>query len=80
MERDMDLIFKVLERLEAAPEGSMERRGFALDGYDDNVVWHHVILCEDAGFVRIARSAPPIPLVDVRITWDGYNALDQFRG
>ena len=82
MKRDMDLVRKILFQMEEA-EGGYADNDFAVDGYDEDAVGHHVWLMEQAGLVTAAdmtaqQSPSPVAL-PLSITWEGHEFLENVR-
>ena len=73
MRRNLKLILRILEAIEALP--SEPERGwspFALKDFPEEEVLYHTRLCEQAGFV-IAGTPPHIR----ELTWAGHEKLDE---
>ncbi len=51
-----------------------------IPGYDEQQINHHVILCEEAGYldIKIVQNSygQKTPVSIVRMTWAGYEALE----
>ena len=77
MRRDMVLVYKVLEFVEA--KGSRLFKGsIQIEGYERDEIVHHLYLVAEAGFVELGKEtlADKGPLV---LTWKGYDYLDAIR-
>jgi len=76
MKRDMDLIRKILQRIEADQD-------LNLDDYSTEEICYHVALLKDAGFLEAFLStgeSGDITGVSVtRLTWQGHDFLDATR-
>ena len=77
MKRDMELIRKILFKLE---DQSMEESStkIEIDGVDDQVVSYHIMLLDEAGLVKgiDISSASDVYWFADRLTWDGYEFLE----
>ena len=77
MPRDMNLICMILAyTAQAKVPGQIPLPEF--EGYSECEILQHVKLCEEAGFMDIvidARTKRPVAII--RMTWDGYEALDR---
>jgi hypothetical protein len=81
MKRDMDLIRQILLATEANPSPVEPLEDLHFDGFDDNVVAHHVELLAMAGLVT-AEEAQAIGIYEwhpVALTWVGHDFLDTIR-
>ena len=83
MKRDMDLARSIMLTLEARPEPELFLTELSLDGYADDIVFEHLVLLEEAGFIhmnveRFLGGEPPHFLVH-RITWAGHEFLETVR-
>lgn len=80
MERDMDLVRKILFQLEEAPyEGGWVE--LDLEGRTENEVAYHVALLNEAGLVRaVNMSSQDIKdWKPTRLTWQGHEFLEAAR-
>lgn len=82
MKRDLDLIRKLLLKMEEHEHGYAPQR-ITLDGYTDEQVGFHIYLLGQAGLICVADSSSmesgspsAIPL---NLTWAGYEFLDAAR-
>ena len=78
MPRDMNLICMILTYVaQAKVPGHIPLPEF--DGYSQCEILQHVKLCEEARFIQIVVDATIShrPIAIVRMTWDGYEALDR---
>ncbi len=82
MQRDLDLVRKILLALEEHEHG-LAPRGFTIEGYSEEQVGFHVYLMDQAGLVEAietshtksdSRTAMPRS-----ITWSGYEFLEAAR-
>ncbi|MCH8876710.1 MAG: DUF2513 domain-containing protein [Chloroflexi bacterium] len=77
MKRDMDLVRKILLRLEGVP---FEERSSEIDmqGYDQQTVSFHIMLLDEAGLVKgiDASGVAEIYWFADRLTWEGYEFLE----
>jgi hypothetical protein len=82
MQRDMDLIRKILLAVEEAPEG-FATEDLIVDGYSDEAVGYHSFLAVEAGLaagvdVTPDDAASPQAVI-TRLTWAGHEFLDAAR-
>ena len=80
MKRDMDLIRKILLALEeASPPGLfLKQLPFSINGYSQQLVGYHLLLLEDAGYVR-NRPVKGDEVYPLRMTNQGHEFLDVAR-
>jgi uncharacterized protein DUF2513 len=68
--------------MEASPGGYADS-DFHVDGFDDDVVGHHVYLMEQAGLITAVETTtnqdPSPTALPLSITWDGHEFLDSVR-
>ena len=80
MERDMDLVRKILLEVEKIPcTGGFYR--LELEGYSDQQISYHLFLLAEAGMVEIVdgSSKSGIQALVKRLTWEGHEFLDAAR-
>ena len=81
MKRDMDLIRKILLKIEESPEFSFIRP-FNIEEYDNNQVVYHIILLDEAGLIK-ARDASAggnnYCWIPDRLSWAGHEFLEASR-
>ena len=79
MERDRDLIYRILKYAEKHADGQPMR--VDLQGYDCDLVHYHVGLCGEAGFLKVVQRpvVSPAQFKIVNLTWQGHNALAQLK-
>lgn len=82
MERDIQLIRKVLEQVRDRADGTDYITIYSIAGYESSAVAYHVHLCNLAGYLDVidASLAPArstvFPEYRVRgLTWDGHDKL-----
>ncbi|MCK4358715.1 MAG: DUF2513 domain-containing protein [Candidatus Cloacimonetes bacterium] len=82
MKRDMDLIRKILIKIEDSKEYPI-RENIKIEGYDDDSINFHLILLGEAGLVEVDSkelSNGTKVIVEVsRLTLKGYEFLDSSR-
>lgn len=82
MTRDMDLVRQILLTMEAAPDGYAPNP-FQIEGYEDDVVGHHVYLMEQAGLITAiettANQDPSPNAIPLSISWKGHEFLAATR-
>jgi len=83
MKRDFDLIRKLLIFFEEKP-GSEPVRKPEIAGYNDIEIMYHLLLLNDAGFLRCepiksTSSDRVIKVIPFELTWDGHEFLDKIR-
>jgi len=81
MKRDMDLVRKILLRVEEEPTqpGGLE---LSIDGYDQETTAEHVRMLAQAGYVEAIDVSTMDRGVDwrpKRLTWQGHDFLDAAR-
>lgn len=80
MKRDLDLVRKLLQWMEAQPEGHNINWNVAIEGFTDEEIGYHVHLMGQAGLVIAEDSTygeSHSPLAEpVSITWAGHEFLD----
>ena len=80
MKRDLELVKKILLEAEKSEHGGM--RKITLEGYFDETVRYHIFLMMEANLVHGVETnlmqESPGAVMD-RITWDGYEFLDNAR-
>lgn len=81
MKRDMELVRKILLKVEESDEQTFSGK-FRVDGYDDILVTCHVQLLQEAGLLQAnvveTQIGPTAAFVD-RLTWAGHEFLDAAR-
>jgi len=83
MKRDMDLIRKILLKLEEfLTDDDIEK--IQLDGYSPEQIIYHVFLLEEAGLIRAkilfgSGTTAPVDYVIFGLTWAGHDFLDACR-
>ena len=76
MKRDMDLIRKILIKIEKEYDGSRPIQVDPIEEYDRSDVEYNLGLLVDAGYVKPLKGLPNL----VRgITWNGHEFLDAVR-
>ncbi len=84
MQRDMDLIRKLLLYLEAKPDDRV-KRSIEIEGYDPALINYHLVLLANARLIDFEASrstSNPDRLIEVfptRLTWEGHEFLDAAR-
>ncbi len=82
MQRDMDLVRKILFRLEEHEHGAAPMP-FAIDGYSNEQIGFHVRIMDEAGLVRAFDDTPhdfqTWQSSPQSITWEGYEFLEASR-
>ena len=78
MKRDMDLIRRILLRVEE--EGNNRGRVVieSIEGYDEDLVLYNVKLLVGAGYLNAAGTSAGVYLIR-DITWEGHDFLDSVR-
>jgi hypothetical protein len=82
MKRDMELVRKILLRVEA--DGGLpnqEIRDFTLEGYPREVLVHHLWLLNEAGLLeaKVFKGHTNFDCVPICLTWRGTEFLDDVR-
>lgn len=82
MQRDLDLIRKILLKCEEHEHGYAPST-FNIDGYTDEKIGFHIRLAGEAGLVHTRDNSGPgdkSPVARARsITWSGYEFLDDTK-
>ena len=82
MKRDMSLIRKLLEYVEAQTDGRYHDAPGCLD-FAQESVHYHIGLCGQAGFLevrKISGGEEPLARYELRnLTWAGHESLDRLR-
>lgn len=82
MKRKHALIMKILEHVEAQ-EDELAFSVPDFDGYSEAEVHRHIGLCRDADYLVTSQPSSANGRVRYRriwrLTWNGYDALDQYR-
>lgn len=82
MQRDLDLVRKILLGLEKHPAGFAPDE-FSVEGYSQEQVAFHVYLLGQVEFLKVAnpttRGSSSPSAIPVSITWDGYEFLAAAR-
>ena len=80
MKRDMDLVRKILFKLEK--DEGIGSNNFSIEGYDWKTINFHIYLMNEAGFleaVDISSHGDMFERIPRNITWQGYEFLDLIR-
>jgi hypothetical protein len=82
MKRDMDLIRKILLKVESEEHGFAPEK-MEIDGYTQEQIEYHAVLLGEAGLAEIVnvtafRNKSPQAKV-IRLTWAGHEFLDSAR-
>ena len=77
MKRDMDLIRKILLKIEDSLKFSFISP-FDIEGYDDEQISYHIELLDEAGLItaRDLSTSSEYCWVPDRLTWTGYEFLE----
>jgi hypothetical protein len=82
MERDMELVRKILLTLARHPHGHAPEK-LVIEGYDDEEIGFHVFIMGQGELLDVAVvtafGAPSPRAVPGSITWKGYEFLDSVR-
>lgn len=79
MMRKPELIRAILERVETDQQNGPIDIPEIID-FTDVQVRHHVELCEEAGYIHLARDRRTDGIRGIRrLTWNGHEALDDYR-
>jgi hypothetical protein len=83
MQRDMDLVRKILITVESSDEEALRLQPLAIEGYEAPLIARHVEIMEEAGLVdaHVMRAAgvPPYAARVFRLTWAGHDFLEATR-
>jgi hypothetical protein len=82
MKRDLDLIRKLLLYFEAKADDRMDGCP-VIDGYSSLEIKYHLLLMDEAGFLRCEREVTPtgrtIYVLPMSLTWQGHEFLEAAR-
>ncbi|MEQ1627096.1 MAG: DUF2513 domain-containing protein [Nitrospira sp.] len=80
MQRDWDVVRKILLKLEAVGDTTSEVQSDDVNGCDPEKVSYHMRLLDEAGLIRAkCRQHVPLNCVALSLTWRGHEFLDQIR-
>lgn len=82
MERNWELVRKVLLKLEEQATSTGHLTPDSIDGYDADLVSYHMELMDGAGLIRARCSKAmnrPTSCVGLSLTWEGHELLDRIR-
>jgi hypothetical protein len=84
--RDMDLVRKILAAVESVNDPDQILSKVVVDGYEQRLVDYHLDILRDHDLItwaddeeETAAAAFKIRFVDLRLTWDGHEFLDNAR-
>lgn len=82
MKRDMDLVRKILLKLNEHEHGNAPRN-FSIDDYAEDIVLYHCFLLNEAGLIQAAditsQSSSSPAAIPVRLTWDGHEFIENAK-
>jgi hypothetical protein len=81
MKRDMELVRSILLATEANPNPEEELDPLEVEGFSEVMVFHHVQLLAEAGYLR-AHERQAIGIYawyPISLTWTGHDFLDSIR-
>lgn len=82
MQRDWDLVRKILLAVEAQETVTGRVEPTSIQGYDQEKVVYHMIIMSEAGFIRVRESKSinqPAYCIGLSLTWEGHEFLDNIR-
>jgi hypothetical protein len=81
MKRDMELIRKILIKVEESDRDPLDYVPLEIEGYDQSTVSYHIWLLVDAGLVEgvDCTSDAIFRWHAQRLTWDGHDFLQSIR-
>ncbi|WP_429499376.1 DUF2513 domain-containing protein [Robbsia andropogonis] len=82
MERDWDLIRRILLLLEALPDTAGRLAADQVDGYDSDIVSYHLQILGQAGLVEVRCTkdmSGSIRCFAISMTWAGHEFLDGIK-
>lgn len=81
MKRDMELVIKILKKIEEknSPEPFYVR--MSDEGYDDELVMYHLEIMKEAGLIEAVEfsTLDGYDIMVKRLTWEGHEFLDAAR-
>ncbi len=82
MKRDMELVRKILQAIEAHEHG-LAPRPLLIEGYTEDQIGYHVLIMDEGGLLVAANvtgmSARTPTAIPSRLTWRGHEFLDLSR-
>jgi len=82
MERNWELVRKILLALEAKQSTRESLNPEEIEGFDSEVVSYHILILDEAGLVEANCSqafTAPLNCFGERLTWEGHEFLDEIR-
>lgn len=82
MQRDWDVVRKILLKLEEIGDTRSHLSPHQVNGYDSELVSYHIRLLDEAGLIRARCSKTlnaPLHCDALSMTWQGHELLDQIR-
>ncbi len=82
MERNWDLVRKILVKLEGLSTLQSRLDPSDVEGYDKEFVSYHMHLMDQAGLIKAkctSGSSPSLHCVALSLTWEGHEFLDKVR-
>lgn len=80
MKRDLDLMRKILEKLEDEQEKLINN--LEIENYSNYEIMYHFIIMDEAGLIRCERESTPDRVIKVYpfgLTWQGHEFLEAAR-
>lgn len=80
MKRDMDLVRKILLKIEESPEYSFISP-FNIEGYNEDQISYHIELLDEAGLIKAKELSTMgnYSWIPDRLTWEGHEFLEASR-
>ena len=82
MKRDMDLVRRILLKIEESPTGRAPRE-VEIEGYTAQQIKYHIFIMIEGGLVEGVRTqhlqSPGPEAMATRLTWEGHEFLDAAR-
>jgi hypothetical protein len=82
MQRDWDVVRKILLKLEEIGNTTSHLEPNQVNGYDPELVSYHMQLLSEAGLIKAKCNramGAPLQCVALSMTWRGHEFLDQVR-
>lgn len=84
LERDMELVFKILKKIVDSEYKEIYCKPLKIDGYESDQIGYHLYLMNNAGLLEANIQDSTVgPMFDraifIEMTWEGYEFLDALK-
>jgi hypothetical protein len=78
--RDLNLVRAIMLKIEELPLSGSDYRPFEINGYNPAMVYYHLEMLRDAGWLRmeVAMGSPPLVWITA-VTWEGHEFIEAVR-